>query len=268
MPDIRLTLEAQVGYELILVERRDRHVAITMNQPERRNALSLALMRELTDAFRAVAASDAVGVILGGNGPVFCAGHDFADMVGANLAQMRSLLGTCVEMMEAIQAAPQVVVAKVHGLATAAGCQLVATCDLAVAADTAAFALPGGKGGWFCHTPLVAVARAVSRKHALEMALTGEPISAATAAQWGLVNRVVPPAELEACTLELLALATRGSPLSSGIGKQCFYAQVDLDQPKAYAHAVEVMAATSQTHDAQERMRAFVEKRPARLIGR
>lgn len=255
-------------YEQIQVQAEGRKVFITMNRPERRNALSLAMMRELTDAFRSVARSDAAGIVLAGNGPVFCAGHDFADMVGANLAQMRTLLKTCVELMEAIQQAPQVVLAKVHGLATAAGCQLVATCDLAVAAAEAAFALPGGKGGWFCHTPLVAVARAIGRKHALEMAFTGDPVPAATAAAWGLVNRVVPAAELDAQALALLDRATRGSALSAGIGKQCFYTQVDLDQPKAYAHALEVMAATSQTADAQERMRAFVDKRAPKLSGR
>ena len=257
-----------MAYESILVRHEARHVTIEMNRPERRNALSLALMRELTEAFRAVGRSDATGVVLAGNGPVFCAGHDIAEMVGAGLAEMRSLLQQCIDLIDAIQGIPQVVVARVQGLATAAGCQLVASCDLAVAADSATFALPGGKGGWFCHTPLVAVARCMSRKHALEMALTGDPIDAATAASWGLVNRVVALPDLEAQTLELLGRATRGSAFSSGIGKHCFYTQIDLDQPKAYAHALEVMAGSSQTHDAQERMRSFVEKRAPRLIGR
>jgi enoyl-CoA hydratase/carnithine racemase len=256
-----------MAYEHIQVSRESRHVTITMNRPERRNALSLAHMRELTDAVRAVGRSDALGVVLAGNGPVFCAGHDFADMIGASLADMRVLLQQCVDLMDAIQEIPQVVVARVHGLATAAGCQLVAACDLAVAAQTAEFALPGGKGGWFCHTPLVAVARAVSRKHALEMAFTGDTISATTAVQWGLVNRAVPPAELEAQTLDLLQRATRGTLFAKGMGKRCFYTQVDLDQPKAYAHALEVMAATSQTPEAQDRMRAFVEKRAPKHTG-
>ena len=255
-------------YEHIIVSRDARYVTVTMNCPQRRNALSLAHMRELTDAIRAVGRSDALGVVLAGNGPVFCAGHDFADMIGASLADMRVLLQQCVDLMGAIQEIPQVVVARVHGLATAAGCQLVASCDLAVAAETAEFALPGGKGGWFCHTPLVAVARSVSRKHALEMALTGDAIPAATAAQWGLINRAVPSADLEAKTFELLERATRGTLFSKGVGKRCFYTQVDLDQPKAYAHALEVMAATSQTPDAQERMRAFVEKRAPKFTDR
>lgn len=253
-----------MDYQHLKIESRAAFTTITMNRPERRNALSLALMRELTDAFVAVGRSDARGVVLAGAGPVFCAGHDFADMVGASLDRMRALLRQCTDMIEAIQGIPQVVIARVHGLATAAGCQLVASCDLAVAADTAAFALPGGKGGWFCHTPLVAVARAIGRKQALEMAFTGDAISAATAVQWGLVNRAVPAAELDACTLDLLERATRGTLHAKGIGKRCFYTQVDLDQPKAYAHALEVMAATSQTPEAQERMRAFVEKRAPR----
>ncbi len=256
-----------MDYAHLQVETSAWHTTITMNRPERRNALSLALMRELTDAFLAVGRSDARGVVLAGAGPMFCAGHDFADMIGASLDQMRALLRQCTDLIEAIQGIPQVVIARVHGLATAAGCPLVASCDLAVAADSAAFALPGGKGGWFCHTPLVAVARSVGRKRALEMAFTGDPISAATAVDWGLVNRAVPAAELDAQTLDLLERATRGTVQAKGIGKRCFYTQVDLDQPKAYAHALEVMAATSQTPNAQERMRAFVEKRAPRYLG-
>jgi enoyl-CoA hydratase/carnithine racemase len=152
-------------------------------------------------------------------------------------------------------------VARVHGLATAAGCQLVATADLAVASQDAAFAAPGGKGGWFCHTPMVAIARNVGRKRAAEMALTGDVIDARTALDWGLVNRVVPAEQLDFATADLLERVTRGSAVSKGIGKQALYAQIDLDQAKAYAHAVEVMAATSQLPDAREGMHAFLEKR-------
>lgn len=251
-----------MNYEHITSEREADYITVTMNRPEKRNALSLAHMRELTYAFRAAGESDALGVTVAANGPVFSAGHDFADMAGSDLGEMRKLLWACTEMMDTIQELPQVVIARVHGLATAAGCQLVATCDLAVAADTAGFATPGGKGGWFCHTPLVAVSRNVGRKRALEMALTGDTIDAATAAEWGLINRVVALEDLERETFDLLKRATRGSPFSKGIGKRGFYAQVDLDQPKAYSYAVEVMAGASQSHDAQEGMASFLEKRP------
>ena len=152
-------------------------------------------------------------------------------------------------------------IARVHGLATAAGCQLVASADLAVASEDAAFAAPGGKGGWFCHTPMVAVARNVGRKRAAELAMSGDTIDARTALDWGLVNYVVPPGELDTATGQLMERVTRGSAESKGIGKQALYAQIDLDQAKAYAYAMEVMAATSQLPDAREGMRAFLEKR-------
>src|SRR3954447_19771381 len=226
---------------LVRVDREGEFAHVTMDIPERRNALSLEHMRQLLAAVRQVAASDARGVLLAAEGPVFCAGHDFADMADADLAAMRELLGLCAELMTTLQSIPQPVLARVHGLATGAGCQLVATADLAVASEEAGFATPGGKGGWFCHTPLVAVARAVPRKRALEMAFTGDVIDARTAADWGLVNAVVPAAELDAACLDLLDRATRGSRTSKGMGKQGFYAQVDLDQAKAYAYAIELM---------------------------
>ena len=250
---------------LVRVERAEEFARVTMDVPERRNALSVEHMRQLLAAVREVGASDARGMILAGEGPVFSAGHDFADMVQADLAAMRSLLGLCTELMTALQSIPQPVVARVHGLATAAGCQLVATADLAVASEEAGFAIPGGKGGWFCHTPLVAVARALPRKRALEMAFTGDVVDAHTAAQWGLVNAVVPAAELDTACLDLLRRATRGSRSAKALGKQGFYAQVDLDQPKAYAYAMELMAASSQTPAAREGMAAFLEKRPPRF---
>src|SRR3954468_13907632 len=250
---------------LVRVEREDDFVRVTMDVPERRNALSLEHMRQLLAAVREVGASDARGLLLAAEGPVFCAGHDFGDMVGADLPAMRELLALCTELMTTLQSIPQPVVARVHGLATAAGCQLVATADLAVASDEAAFAIPGGRGGWFCHTPLVAVARAVPRKRALEMAFTGDVIDAPTAEAWGLVNAVVPAAELDTACLDLLRRATRGSRSSKALGKQGFYAQVDLDQAKAYAYAIELMAASSQTPDARAGMAAFLEKRTPRF---
>jgi enoyl-CoA hydratase/carnithine racemase len=222
-------------FEHILVKRSGEFATVTMNRPQRRNALSLAHMRELIAAFEDLGNSDALGIVLAGTGPV--------------------------ELMTLIQQVPQPVVARVHGLATAAGCQLVATADLAVASEDAGFAAPGGKGGWFCHTPMVAIARNVGRKRAAEMAMSGDVIDARTALEWGLVNRVVPTAELDTAVQDLLDRVTRGSADSKGIGKQALYAQIDLDQPKAYAYAIEVMAATSQLPDAREGMRAFLEKR-------
>ncbi len=248
-------------YEHLLVDRDGDIITITLNRPEKRNALALDVMVELTGALRDVGASDALGVILAANGPVFSAGHNFGDMAGADLDAARHLFAVCTEMMDTVQALPQPVVARVHALATAAGCQLVATCDLAIAAESAAFAIPGGKGGLFCHTPLVAVARNIGRKRALEMALTGDPIDAATAADWGLINRVVPDAELDAAVAELVGRATRGSALSKALGKRAFYAQVGLDQGGAYALAVEEMASAAMLGDAQEGFTAFLEKR-------
>ncbi len=255
-------------FEMVLFEREGPFVTITMNRPERRNALSLEHMRELAAAFAQAGRSDARGVILAGNGPVFSAGHDFADMVGADLVAMRELLWTCTELMRTMQAIPQPVVARVHALATAAGCQLVAASDLAVAAEGAGFATPGGKGGWFCHTPMVAVGRAIGRKQAFEMAFTGDTIDANTALQWGLINRVVPMDDLESATLDLLERATRGSAMSKAMGKRTLYEQLGMNQDQAYTYAVEVMAAASQTADGQEGMASFLEKRSPKWVER
>jgi enoyl-CoA hydratase/carnithine racemase len=249
----------------VIVKSEAGFTTITMNRPERRNALSLGLMTELAAAFRAAGAGDDRGVILAANGPVFSAGHDFADLAAADLDALRRLLEACTELMTTMQAIPQPVVARVQGLATAAGCQLVATADLAVAADTAGFATPGGKGGWFCHTPLVAVGRSVGRKRALELALTGDTIDASTAADWGLVNQVVPAAELDDATVDLLRRATRGSAGSKALGKQAFYAQIDLPQADAYAYALDVMARAGVSPDAHEGFAAFLEKRKPRF---
>jgi len=256
------------SYEHVLVEASGSITTVTLDRPDKRNALALDVMTELTAVLQEVGETEALGVILAAAGPVFSAGHNFADMAGASLAETRRLFEVCTVMMDTVQSIPQPVVAKVHALATAAGCQLVATCDLAVAAESAAFAIPGGKGGLFCHTPLVAVARNVGRKRALEMALTGDPVDAATAAEWGLVNKVVPDDQLDAAVLDLITRATRGSVLSKAMGKRSFYAQVGLDQPQAYAYATEVMAAAAVTADAQEGIAAFLEKRKPKFTER
>jgi enoyl-CoA hydratase/carnithine racemase len=254
-----------VEYRHIAVTGEGPFVEIRMRRPERRNALSEEHLRELLDAVRTAAAGKARGLILAADGPVFSAGHDFQDMAGRALPEMRRLLFVCAELMQALQRAPQVAIAQVEGDAIAAGCQLVASCDLAVASETARFSVPGGRGGWFCTTPGVALGRAVGHKHALEMLLTGDPIDAATALARGLVNRVVPAHQVPAATRELLARATRGSALSKAIGKEAFYRHMDLDLSAAYAYASEVMASASQIDDAKEGMAAFLEKRRARF---
>ena len=249
----------------VLFEERDSIATLSLARPERRNPLSLDVMLELRDALRAIGASKARGVVLASSGPVFSAGHDYADMVNRDLAGMRSLLAVCTELMTAVQSIPQPVIARVQGLATGAGCQLVAACDLAVASEDAEFQTPGGAGGLFCTTPMVSVSRAIGRKRALELLFTGDKIDARTAAEWGLVNRVVPATELVAATDALIRRATRGSAFSKGMGKQAYYAQIDLDQPKAYAYAMEVMASGAVAEDGQESIRAFVEKRRPRF---
>ena len=241
---------------------------VTLDRADKRNALALDVMLELTAVLRDVGDSDACGVILAANGPVFSAGHNFADMAGTDLEGARHLFEVCTEMMDTLQSIPQPVIARVHALATAAGCQLVASCDLAIAAESASFAIPGGKGGLFCHTPLVAVARNLGRKRALEMALTGDAISAATAAEWGLINRAVPDAELDAAVADLISRATRGSERSKALGKRGFYAQVGLDQPAAYDLAVEMMSTAALSPDAQEGIAAFLGKRRATFAER
>ncbi len=252
-----------MAYERIRVERSGAVVTVTLANPDQRNVLARETLAELTDALRTIGDSDALGVVIAADGPVFSAGHNFGDMLGASEAEARELFDRCAEMMLLIQQLPQVVVARVHALATAAGCQLVSMCDLAVAAESASFQAPGGKGGLFCHTPMVGIARSVGRKRGLELALTGDPISAETAADWGLVNRVVPDDELVAATDDLLARATRGSATSKAIGKQAYYTQVDLPQEEAYAYTSTVMAAGVVAPDGQEGIDAFVNKRRA-----
>ncbi len=250
-----------MSYEHLLIDTQDSITTLTLNHPQKRNALALPMIRELHRAFVDIGNTDARGVILAANGPVFSAGHNFGDMVGVTLSEARALFDLCRDMMDAMQAMPQPVIARVHALATAGGCQLVASCDLAVASEQASFAIPGGKAGQFCHTPLVAVARNMGRKRALEMAMTGEPISAKTAEAWGLINRCVPHEELEAATLDLIQRASRGGMLSKAMGKQAFYRQIDMPQNQSYDFASGVMAEATITPDAQEGFNAFLEKR-------
>ena len=235
---------------------------ITLNRPERRNALSLELMSELIEALERVPLQkDVRAVILAASGKVFCSGHDLSQMTGRTVNDYRQIFDVCTVLMQTIQSIPQPVIARVHGIATAAGCQLVATCDLAIASEDAQFATPGVKIGLFCTTPMVALTRAIGRKRAMEMLLTGKMINAQTAAEWGLVNRVVPNARLEAETRQLASEISGSSSFTIGLGKQAFYTQIDLDQPKAYAYAKEVMSMNALAADAQEGIGAFLEKR-------
>jgi enoyl-CoA hydratase/carnithine racemase len=237
-------------------------VTITLNRPQRRNALSLSLMQELTECLEAIGGNHEVrAVILRAEGDVFCSGHDLSEMSEQNLGAYRTIFDACTTLMLKLQAIPQPVIAQVQGVATAAGCQLVATCDLAVASMEAKFATPGVKIGLFCTTPMVALTRAIGRKRALQMLLTGEFVDAHTAAEWGLVNEVVPGEALEAATRKLADQVARASPLVVAIGKQAFYTQIDLDQAKAYGYAKEVMSMNAMAADAQEGIRAFLEKR-------
>ena len=237
---------------------------VTLHRPERRNALSLELMLELIRCLDEFASESQVrAIILAAEGKVFSAGHDLSEMVGRTVGEYRRVFDVCTELMVKIQSVPQPVIAQVQGVATAAGCQLVATCDLAIASDQAAFATPGVKIGLFCTTPMVALSRAVGRKRAMEMLLTGKLVDAATAAEWGLVNRVVPAAELESAARELALKIAEASSFTVALGKQAYYAQIDLDQPQAYAYAKEVMTLNSLAHDAQEGISAFLEKRIA-----
>lgn len=251
------------GDGIVTLARDDEGVVgeVRMHWPERRNALSLRMIAALAEAFHSAGESELRGIVLAADGPVFSAGHDFSDMAGSDIALLRRLFESCTDMMNLIQSIPQPVIAMVHGLATAAGCQLVATCDLAVASEQAGFAIPGGKGGLFCHTPSVALARNIGRKRLFEMAFTGDVIDAATALDWGLVNRVVPHDTLESATRALLGRAIRGSAFSKAIGKTVLYRQIGLNQPDAYRVAAAEMAAAATSHDAQEGMASFLEKR-------
>jgi enoyl-CoA hydratase/carnithine racemase len=241
---------------------------VRLERPDRRNALSLELMDELVGVLESLGERrDVRAVVLEAAGVAFSAGHDLSEMVGRDLPFYQRLFDRCTDLMETIHRIPQPVIARVHGMATAAGCQLVAACDLAVAADEARFATPGVRIGLFCSTPMVPLSRAIGRKRALEMLLTGDPISAATALEWGLVNRVVPAADLDATVDELVATISRSSPLTVGIGKQAFYEQLELDEHRAYDLTKSVMAMNSLAADAQEGICAFLEKRPPRWTG-
>ena len=256
-------------YQHLLCSQEGQLAVITLNRPDRRNALSLEMMQELIQALEEAASGATTRVvILAANGKAFSSGHDLSEMVGRTVNDYRRIFDVCTQLMTKIQSIPQPVIAQVQGIATAAGCQLVATCDLAVASDQATFATPGVKIGLFCTTPMVALSRAVGRKRAMEMLLGGKPVDAATAAEWGLINRAVPHVHLEGEVRKLACGIAEASSFTVGLGKQAYYAQIDLDQPKAYAYAKEVMTMNSLAEDAQEGISAFLEKRVACWTGR
>ncbi len=239
-----------------------RIATVTLNRPEKRNALSLALMTELIEVLREIGdRRDISVVILAGAGPAFSAGHDLGEMTGRSVEEYREIFDRCCELMETIQSIPQPVIAQVQGIATAAGCQLAATCDLVVAEEKARFGTPGVKIGLFCSTPMVAISRVIGQKRAMQLLLTGVPINAPTAADWGLVNEVVPTDQLAARTRELAEQIAAASSVVTGIGKEAFYAQISRDQHSAYEYTKTVMTMNALAADAQEGICAFLEKR-------
>ncbi len=252
---------------LVAVDEASGIGVLTLNDPGRRNPLSVTTMREVITGLIALSADTKV-IVIRAEGPVFSAGHNLRDMIGRTLEEERAIFDTCNEMMKTVQAIPQPVIASVQGPALAAGCQLVASCDLAVAAEDAEFGTPGVRIGLFCSTPMVAVSRAVGRKRALQMLLTGETIDARTAADWGLVNFVVEAGALDTETTALAAKIAAASPATLRIGKGAFYRQIDLPQDAAYEAMAETMASNAVLDDAQEGISAFLEKRAPEWKGR
>jgi enoyl-CoA hydratase/carnithine racemase len=252
----------------LLVQIRGPVACWTLNRPAKRNALSRQLLAELEQAVKQAAVNRSVRVVvLAAEGPVFCAGHDLGEMTGCTREDYHDLFSLCSRVMLGLRGLPQPVIARVQGTATAAGCQLVAACDLAVAAEGATFATPGVKIGLFCTTPMVPLVRAVPPKAALEMLLTGRPIPARRALELGLVNRVAPAGELDAAVQEFVDAILAASPLTVRLGKRAFYEQLALDEAAAYEQAVAVMTENALSHDAQEGMQAFLQKRGAAWTG-
>lgn len=258
-----------MSYRDILFKVEEGIGFITLNRPEKRNALSLNLMTEMVDLLKAIPKNpDLKVLIIRAEGAVFSSGHDLSEMLQGDVVSYRCAFDLCTEMMEAIRKLPQPVIAQVQGMATAAGCQLVAACDLAVAAQEARFATPGVRIGLFCHTPQVPLSRAVGRKRALEMLFTGRPITAEEAERYGLVNRVVPAQRLAEETLSLARHIAQASPLTLALGKKSFYGQIELAEDQAYDYAQEIMSLNAMAEDAQEGISAFLQKRSPQWKGK
>lgn len=249
-------------YSYLKFHEKDGIGFVTLNRPDKRNALSLGVLKELDGLFSVIGRDSNVRVVVvKGEGKVFSAGHDISDLAGGDLVAYRDVFGACIDVMEKIQGLPQPVIAQVHGIATAAGCQLAAACDLAVAEEGALFGTPGVKIGLFCTTPGVPLVRAIGRKRALEMLLTGRMISARQAEQYGLVNRVVPLDQLAKATEAMAREISQASAMTLRIGKEAFYNQVNLADSQAYGYAKRAMEANLFSEDAQEGLAAFLEKR-------
>lgn len=251
-----------VTLDYLVVEDAPPAAIITLNRPEQLNALSTGLMMELTEELERQAARPEVrAIVLKGAGRAFSAGHDLREMMDRSLEEERKIFAVCNKLMASVQSVPVPVIAAPHGIATAAGCQLVATCDLAIASDDCRFATSGVRYGLFCSTPGVAVARNVGRKHALEMLLTGRFIDAATAERWGLINRAVPLAQLDAEVTSLVNELAQLSPYALRIGKEGFYRQIEATQAEAYRQMAETISCNAVAPDGKEGIAAFVEKR-------
>jgi enoyl-CoA hydratase/carnithine racemase len=241
---------------------------LTLDRPDKRNALSIELMERLTCALADIGRrTDISVVILAASGSVFSSGHDLSELIDRSPRDYQRIFDQCVDLMSTVQRIPQPVIAMVRGVATAAGCQLVATCDLAFAEEGASFGTPGVKIGLFCSTPMVAVSRAIGRKRALQLLLTGERIDARTAADWGLINAALSAADLEQHTRRVAAQIAAASPLIVGIGKRAFYAQIEMDQHAAYEHTGDVMTMNALMADAREGITAFLNKRDPHWVG-
>jgi enoyl-CoA hydratase/carnithine racemase len=259
-----MSVAEKIDEALVLEEHAaDGVLRLVMNRPAARNALSMALMAALSDALDRAAEDKAVRVVvIAGSGVGFCPGHDLKEMRGdPSRDAYKRIFDRCCAMMQKVVRLPKPVIAEVHGIATAAGCQLVASCDLAVATEDARFATSGINVGLFCSTPMVALSRAIPRKAAMEMLLTGDFIDARTAQAWGLVNHIVPAAELRAATDALARRIVDKSALAIALGKEAFYRQIEMDLSAAYAYTSEVMTRNMLTHDAEEGIDAFIAKR-------
>lgn len=263
-------MHAAESAALVLRSDSEGIATLTLNRPTSRNALSMAMMAALIEALDAADADPAVKVVvIAAEGPAFCAGHDLKEMrgLGQDAEKLGAVFARCSQLMQRMQSLRQPVIARVHAMATAAGCQIVATADLAIAAEGVRFATPGVNIGLFCSTPMVALTRNIGRKQAMEMLLTGETIDAAAAERFGLINRAVPAAELDAAVLALARRIASKSPLTLAIGKEAFYRQAEMPTTEAYAYASAVMTRNMLARDAQEGIGAFIEKREAVWTG-